>query len=556
MFYNKFLFENLVFDKRVEKFLTLHFILISKLKTNNMHSPSSKSVTTNEDSDISTPAGRSPESPTSESPSSPVKNTLTKLPGKDISSSVIEQTPTRFLAACSKHDLEPNPFEQSFSGANPLSESTGTNSPKPSLPSVAQLASPSTGIPANEDQYGWNLQSLRSGPLSPSMLAGPQETIIFDDLSRTTGRTGTTPLPFGSFTDASPGTAALFGATGSTTSFMNSIPVMAMSNSTNAPDHFSRNVFTQGVPKPLTDSERKTISTNSGASVSVSGVSTVPSSQPGVVQSSVATTNLLGMNNGSNASASAMAIISRNLMTDNIMPKTEKDEFTQSSNSIVVLNGTHTNGISSNISQHKGSVLTGQSIDHDSSRSPSSSPIKSSSRNARRKAEDNLISDQPPSKKNGQKSKSDMTDEEKRRNFLERNRQAALKCRQRKKQWLANLQAKVEYLTNDNETLQNQAQSLREEILNLKTLLLAHKDCPIAQANGVMGLDTIPSMQQNMSGMNVGHSMNVGVGMVPGTIQGTNAGMQNVQGTMAMSNVQVPPHMSNHGPPGSGMLRY
>ncbi|RGB34842.1 hypothetical protein C1646_613590, partial [Rhizophagus diaphanus] len=81
-------------------------------------------------------------------------------------------------------------------------------------------------------------------------------------------------------------------------------------------------------------------------------------------------------------------------------------------------------------------------------------------------------------KKNGQKSKSDMTDEEKRRNFLERNRQAALKCRQRKKQWLANLQAKVEYLTNDNETLQSQAQSLREEILNLKTLLLAHKDCP------------------------------------------------------------------------------
>ena len=132
---------------------------------------------------------------------------------------------------------------------------------------------------------------------------------------------------------------------------------------------------------------------------------------------------------------------------------------------------------------------------------------------------------------------------------------AALKCRQRKKQWLANLQAKVEYLTNDNETLQNQAQSLREEILNLKTLLLAHKDCPIAQANGVMGLDTIPpsvgGMPPNMSGMNVGHTMNVGMAM-----QGTNAGMQNVQGTMGMT--QVPQHMSSHvnGPPGSGMLRY
>jgi len=283
----------------------------------------------------------------------------------------------------------------------------------------------------------------------------------------------------------------------------------------------------------------------------------------------VATTNLIGMTNGSNTSAPATNVIvtnplliNRGIVSDTIMPKPEKDDFTQSaSNSIVVLNngthGTHTNGISS---QHKGSILTSQSMEmeHDSSRSPSASPIKGSSRSLRRKAEDSLMSEQPPAKKNGQKSKSEMTDEEKRRNFLERNRQAALKCRQRKKQWLANLQAKVEYLTNDNETLQNQAQSLREEILNLKTLLLAHKDCPIAQANGVMGLDTIPP---NMSGMNVGHNvaMNVGVGMVPGTMQGTNAGMPggipvtNVQGTMAM---QVPPHMSNHvnGPPGTGMM--
>lgn len=61
---------------------------------------------------------------------------------------------------------------------------------------------------------------------------------------------------------------------------------------------------------------------------------------------------------------------------------------------------------------------------------------------------------------------------------------AALKCRQRKKQWLNNLQAKVEYLTNDNEQLQIQTNALREEIMNLKTLLLAHKDCPISQVNG------------------------------------------------------------------------
>ncbi|KAI9820400.1 MAG: hypothetical protein M1826_000926 [Phylliscum demangeonii] len=81
-----------------------------------------------------------------------------------------------------------------------------------------------------------------------------------------------------------------------------------------------------------------------------------------------------------------------------------------------------------------------------------------------------------------------MTDEEKRRNFLERNRVAALKCRQRKKQWLANLQAKVEIFSSENDALSAQVTQLREEILNLKTLLLAHKDCPVSQAQGLSSI--------------------------------------------------------------------
>ncbi|KAF8471179.1 Aft1 HRA domain-containing protein [Kalaharituber pfeilii] len=85
-----------------------------------------------------------------------------------------------------------------------------------------------------------------------------------------------------------------------------------------------------------------------------------------------------------------------------------------------------------------------------------------------------------------------MTDEEKRKNFLERNRVAALKCRQRKKQWLQNLQTKVEYYSQENDALTSQVASLREEIVALKTLLLAHKDCPIARATN-MGMDTIHS---------------------------------------------------------------
>jgi ATF/CREB family transcription factor len=81
----------------------------------------------------------------------------------------------------------------------------------------------------------------------------------------------------------------------------------------------------------------------------------------------------------------------------------------------------------------------------------------------------------------------------------ESNRVAALKCRQRKKQWLANLQNKVEVYSAENEHLTNQIAQLREEVVNLKTLLLAHKDCPISQQQGVPGA---AYMQQPMDAFN------------------------------------------------------
>ncbi|KAI9778435.1 MAG: hypothetical protein M1839_008081 [Geoglossum umbratile] len=92
-----------------------------------------------------------------------------------------------------------------------------------------------------------------------------------------------------------------------------------------------------------------------------------------------------------------------------------------------------------------------------------------------------------------------MTDEEKRKNFLERNRVAALKCRQRKKQWLANLQAKVEIFSSENDALSAQVTQLREEIVNLKTILLAHKDCPVSQAQGMttMGMNNMPDFNHH-----------------------------------------------------------
>lgn len=102
-----------------------------------------------------------------------------------------------------------------------------------------------------------------------------------------------------------------------------------------------------------------------------------------------------------------------------------------------------------------------------------------------------------------------MTDEEKRKNFLERNRVAALKCRQRKKQWLANLQQKVEIFSTENDALAATVTQLREEIVGLKTLLLAHKDCPVSAAQGISS-----AAIQQIAGTDNGHQYGNPYGMM------------------------------------------
>ncbi|KAK4513419.1 uncharacterized protein ATC70_005419 [Mucor velutinosus] len=92
----------------------------------------------------------------------------------------------------------------------------------------------------------------------------------------------------------------------------------------------------------------------------------------------------------------------------------------------------------------------------------------------------------------------------KRDKALERNRQAALRCRQRKKEWLNQLQSNVDILTKENRALEQQSLTLREEILNLKTVLLAHRDCSHAHltANSI-NFDTLlyrPSSNPNAAG--------------------------------------------------------
>ncbi|KAI9564664.1 hypothetical protein GHT06_008405 [Daphnia sinensis] len=76
----------------------------------------------------------------------------------------------------------------------------------------------------------------------------------------------------------------------------------------------------------------------------------------------------------------------------------------------------------------------------------------------------------------------DEEESEKRRRFLERNRAAAFRSRQKRKRWVTNLEAKTNVMNTANKLLQNEVMSLRNEVAQLKLQLLAHKDCPVTLA--------------------------------------------------------------------------
>ncbi|KAL6721824.1 hypothetical protein ACLMJK_000929 [Lecanora helva] len=85
----------------------------------------------------------------------------------------------------------------------------------------------------------------------------------------------------------------------------------------------------------------------------------------------------------------------------------------------------------------------------------------------------------------------------KRSKFLERNRVAASKCRQKKKEWTQNLENRARELQKNNNLLRLNVESLRQEILFLKSEMLKHSNCDcegiqsFIKAGGSGFLDTV-----------------------------------------------------------------
>ncbi|KAI0773753.1 hypothetical protein C8Q74DRAFT_1200302 [Fomes fomentarius] len=453
----------------------------------------------------------------------------------------------------SNFDLEPNPFEQSFARpSNDSSLRTQQKSPdsavrssashsshddsrppskahdrddsaKPTLPPIDAINSPS------DSNYAWGFSSaglsnsLRSGPLSPAMLAGPQPNSNndqplpgFDPNSFRTGLTprtgmtpgtGLTPIIGSVFPPPSPGTAAwlnLMSSNGAPSlSNVATITPNTLSAITGAlpsgpgPHHNTSPTN----PSPLSVSHtasypRAENQTNNGGSYVTSAVEAASSSTNGLFLLSQAHQELTKREQQEKAAAASAQTNGNGAVAAN-GKRGAKRKNTYEDPHIVE---------SPEMAAQQPASAKGPSK---RTRSSTTASTSTTGRNKRGRSEsfgeeeeedeDEMGLQQsppPPSTKKGgaNHQKKPETEEEKRRNFLERNRQAALKCRQRKKAWLAQLQAKVEYLSNENERLTSALVASREEIARLSALVGAASvgqpvPLPVSGAGGSMNVN-------------------------------------------------------------------
>ncbi|KAI1102092.1 Aft1 HRA domain-containing protein [Jackrogersella minutella] len=410
--------------------------------------------------------------------------------------------------------LEPNPFEQSFGTGGTVETPGGTK-----LPSVAALTSPSSLLPGNGNTpFNWGGGSLRTGPLSPAMLSGPAND-YFGDTSHTLRggftpnesslRTGLTPGGSGSmFPAPSPNSQALFAQ-------------LASGTATPSTLDFHRTAMSAAAAKANRDKQQPQPVTSqpetNGATIKTETKQASGAFDP---HDNDAANGLFMLAQGAQGrnGAQTQYPVGGNQPVHAHPPPPPPNQVNNTSpqmNGNGATNSTPPRGVSeaaSGMSEEsepakpnprgKGKRGSGAATNgrRKAEEAPAKQPATKKAKTAPSLNGNDMSSDEEDDDEKGNDSqpKSKMTDEEKRKNFLERNRVAALKCRQRKKQWLANLQNKVEMFSSENDALTAQISQLREEVVNLKTLLLAHKDCPVTQQQGLHGA----FMQQAMETYN------------------------------------------------------
>jgi ATF/CREB family transcription factor len=496
---------------------------------------------------------------------------------------------TRPSSKPSRHHLEPNPFEQSFS-SKPSNErslspegsrsskgelknrhratksesgikeedeqsqassskagegSSRTGEPstptasqaasKRVLPPVASMASPAAHETASM-HYPWGTSltgSLRSGPLSPAMLAGPQST--FDVSSFRSGftpdlsnfKTGLTPLgaSSSSFPPPSPNTAAFLAMV--TNSSGATITPNTLSALTGNPMDAHANVASLVSTQPANNGEYK--GAHGGEHHDQfdfafgRSMQEIPGKGPSKLRTATGSDDLSnspdlagkarqqGPGNGSNPQTT-QAASGLFLLSQAHHELSKREDAAAAAAAAHGGNDLGNNGLPRSAVNGKGAPKANNKRKKSEERGTALGKVAGPKKVKASKMEDMMMemegyeSDEIDEEGNLRVKSSNGEggdDEEKRKNFLERNRQAALKCRQRKKAWLASLQAKVEYLQSDNENLQGTVGALRNEVMFLKSQLMQAQRQFGGQIEGA-GQQSPPSMGRNSIGAGSG----------------------------------------------------
>ncbi|TXT13595.1 hypothetical protein VHUM_00962 [Vanrija humicola] len=405
-------------------------------------------------------------------------------------------------------DLEPNPFEQSFSRGSASTERTtpprggdATSVKHNALPPLSSLTSPAAADPS---QFPWLAgHSLRAGPLSPAMLAGPAqgsqaaaaagETNTTNNNSNTfesgTFRTGFTPGTGSGFT---PGYNALlnsnFGAlpmpSPNTAAFLNSITNVnetaegAAATGNGAPvGQFNERQPPSAIP-PHLQSQQGGPHGLSHLNPAHGGQETIP---PNALNALTTAATELNRPAGGIAPPFYQPVHPAAVapgMSHPDFAQQNANAASQAANGLFLLSQAHQE-LSKREEEAKSGSTPKRSAEPKAAgqKRKESGTGKAGAAKKGKKAKDEASESSDGDGADDKKGNRNETEEDKRRNFLERNRQAALKCRQRKKAWLGELQNKVETLSMENERLQQTVHTLDEEIARLSSILMQHRDC-------------------------------------------------------------------------------
>ncbi|XP_078053273.1 activating transcription factor-2 [Augochlora pura] len=105
-------------------------------------------------------------------------------------------------------------------------------------------------------------------------------------------------------------------------------------------------------------------------------------------------------------------------------------------------------------------------------------------------------------------------DQVKKKEILERNRASSMRARAKRKAWIHQLERTVANVNETNVALQMEIKVLRAEVAKLKTILLAHKDCPVTKAiqkgNGIILGQKVVSLNTDLTA-NTNTSMGISV---------------------------------------------